>query len=142
MSLPTKNESQKRVYGNGGIFLPWDSYEACWVSHFYTTHILCICVKVLFICTNIVQSKSLTKINGFSLDDLNVRNYYWYIDVLVCQSRVVEPHSRLMLSSRNPSLFFDDSYIRLRFRKKSKVQFYFSMCLIKKDIVNVSPPYK
>ena len=38
MSLPTKKMSpKKRVYGNGGIFLPWDSYEVCCVGHFYTT---------------------------------------------------------------------------------------------------------
>ena len=32
-----KYDSQKRVYGIGGIFLPWDSYKVCWVGHFYTT---------------------------------------------------------------------------------------------------------
>ena len=29
----------KRIYRNGGIFLPWDSFKVCWVGHFYTTHI-------------------------------------------------------------------------------------------------------
>ena len=39
MSLPAKKMGPKRVYRNGGIFLPWDSFKVCWVGHFYTTHI-------------------------------------------------------------------------------------------------------
>ena len=35
--LPTKKGVPKRVYGNGGIFLSWGSYEVCWNGHFYTT---------------------------------------------------------------------------------------------------------
>ena len=30
----------KRVYGDGKIFLPWDSYEVCWTGHFITTPLI------------------------------------------------------------------------------------------------------
>ena len=29
----------KRVYRNGGIFLLWDSFKACWIGQFYTTYV-------------------------------------------------------------------------------------------------------
>ena len=35
-----KMSSQKRVYGNERILIPWDSYEVCWTGHFYTTGVI------------------------------------------------------------------------------------------------------
>ena len=73
---------------------------------------------------------------------------WWQSVLLMCKSVVTEPFSRLTLRPKNATLFFDDSYVNWRFGKKSikslhkRFKFCFSMHPNKKDIVNISQPYK
>ena len=74
--------------------------------------------------------------------------YRWQSVLLVCKSVVTESFSKLTLRSKNATLFFNDSYVNWRSGKKiikslhKLFKFCFSMRPNKKDIVNISQPYK
>ena len=68
--------------------------------------------------------------------------------LLLCKSVVIEPFSRLAIRSKNETLFFNHYYVNWRFgRKLLSASINFSSSVYsapkkKKDIVNISQPYK
>ena len=73
--------------------------------------------------------------------------YWWQSVLLVCKSVVIEPFFRLTLKSKNEN-FFSWLVCKLKVRQKiikslhKLFKFCFSMRPNKKDIVNISQPYK
>ena len=73
--------------------------------------------------------------------------YWWQSVLLVCKSVVIEPFFRLTLKSKNEN-FFSWLVCKLKVRQKiikslhKLFKFCFSMHPNKKDIVNISQPYK
>ena len=75
-------------------------------------------------------------------------SYWWQSALLMCKSVVTEPFSRLTLRSKNATLFF--RWLVCKFKVRQKIikslhklfKFCFSMRPNKKDIVNISQPYK
>ena len=73
--------------------------------------------------------------------------YWWQSVLLVCKSVVIEPFFRLTLKSKNEN-FFSWLVCKLKVRQKiikslhKLFKFCFSMRSNKKDIVNISQPYK
>ena len=79
MSLPAKKKRvPKRVYRNGRIFLPWDSFKVCQAGHFYTTiDFLFYCLKILHIefmtviaCDEVIEEE--TKAFTTNINEKNV----------------------------------------------------------------------
>ena len=74
--------------------------------------------------------------------------YWWQSVLLVYKSVVIEPFSRLTLTSKNATFFCDDSYVNLRlggnwFSFSINLLSSASSCvLIKKHIVNIAQPRK